>query len=58
MPLIVKSGVREFITAKKSDFRVSEKAWEAMEKAVEGLLMDAVRRAESNGRKTLQAHDL
>ncbi len=60
MPLVVKSGVREFMGKQGAykNFRISEKTWAAMESAVEGLVKAGLMRCKANGRKTLQAQDL
>lgn len=57
MPLVVKSGVRELLQKMQKDIRISEKAWPALEKAVEATVSAALMRCKSNGRKTLQAQD-
>ena len=57
MPLVVKRGVRELLQAKQRDIRISEKAWPAIEQAVDATLSAALMRCRANGRKTLQAQD-
>ena len=59
MPLLVKSGVRDFLKKQKKykDFRVSEKTWKAAEKAVGDILETALTRCAANKRKTLQPQD-
>ena len=57
MPLVVKSGVRELLQTKQRDIRISEKAWPAIEKAVDVTITAALMRCKANGRKTLQAQD-
>ena len=60
MPLVVKSGVREFLGKQSAfkDFRISEKTWAAMESQVGNLIKAGLMRCKANGRKTLQAQDL
>lgn len=52
--LIVKSGVKEAL----SDHNVSADLYEALDDRVAELLEDAARRADANGRKTVQPQDL
>lgn len=49
--LVYKSKVQEI--AKKGGFKVSEKFYEALSKAVEELIKKAMKRAEKEGKKTL-----
>jgi|GEM_PF-569369 len=56
--VIIQSKVRELVKAKKPDFRLSEEFVTALSTSVEGLVKDALSRAEKNGRKTLQPQDL
>ncbi len=49
--LVYKSKVQEI--AKKKGFKVSEKFYEALSKAVEELVKKAMTRAEKEGKKTL-----
>ena len=57
MPLVVKSGIRELLQKKQKDIRISEKAWPAIEIAVDATVSAALIRCRANGRKTLQAQD-
>jgi histone H3/H4 len=52
--LIVKAAVRDAT----DDQNVGGDAYDALEDEVQALLTDAARRAEANGRKTVQARDL
>ena len=61
MALIVKSNIKKVVKELDKDNSVSSVAEEvgpALEKKVENLLIDAVERAKSNKRRTLQARDL
>ena len=49
--MIYKSKVQEL--AKKKGFKVSEKFYDALNKAVEELVEKAMKRAEAEGKKTL-----
>lgn len=49
--MIYKSKVQEL--AKKNGFKVSEKFYDALNKAVEELVEKAMKRAEAEGKKTL-----
>lgn len=52
--LIVKAAVKEALT----DKNVSSDFYDALDDEVADLLEDAARRAEANGRKTVQPRDL
>jgi len=52
--LITKSAVREVL----SDQQVASDFFEALDEEVEELIEDAADRADSNGRVTVQPHDL
>ena len=52
--LIVKSNVKDAL----GDTNVSADFYDALDEEVEALLEDAARRAEANGRKTVQPRDL
>lgn len=52
--LIVKSGVKDAL----EDHDVSAELYEALDEKVAELLEDAARRADRNGRKTVQPRDL
>ncbi|MFB6137398.1 MAG: DUF1931 family protein [Halobacteriaceae archaeon] len=52
--LIVKAAVKEAL----ADKNVSADFYDALDEEVEDLLDDAARRAEDNGRKTVQPRDL
>ena len=52
--LIVKAAVKEEL----SDMNVSSDFYDALDERVDELLADAARRAEENGRKTVQPRDL
>ncbi len=52
--LIVKAAVKEAL----SDKNVSADFYDALDDEVSDLLSDAARRAEENGRKTVQPRDL
>lgn len=61
MTLIVKSNIRK--TVKELDKEnavssVSDEVGTALERKVEEILQDAIKRAKENGRRTLQARDL
>lgn len=61
MSLIVKSNIRKVVKELDKENAVSSVAEEvgmALERKVEELLIDAIRRAKANKRKTLQARDL
>ncbi|MFH7880895.1 MAG: DUF1931 domain-containing protein [Candidatus Aenigmatarchaeota archaeon] len=52
--LVVKSAVREVV----GDVRISDEFFDALNKKVEAMVKEAVKRAEANGRKTLRAADV
>ena len=61
MGLIVKNNIRKVVKELDREDSVSSVAEEvgiALEKKVEGLLENAIKRAQANGRRTLQARDL
>ena len=61
MVLIVKSNVRKVVKELDKENSISSVADEvetALERKTEGILMDAIKRAKANGRRTLQARDL
>jgi len=61
MALIIKSNIRKTIKELDKEGAVSSVAEEvgmALERKVEELLQDAIKRAKANGRRTLQARDL
>jgi histone H3/H4 len=61
MGLIVKSNIRKVVKELDKENAVSSVADEvgmAMERKVEEMLRDAIKRAKANGRRTLQARDL
>lgn len=61
MTLIVKSNIKKVVKDLDKDNSVSSVAEEvgvAMEKKVEDMLVEAIKRAKANGRRTLQARDL
>ncbi|MFH1787184.1 MAG: histone-like protein [archaeon] len=61
MALIVKSNIKKVVKELDKDNSVSSVAEEvgiAMERKVEEMLIDAIKRAKANGRRTLQARDL
>jgi len=61
MGLIVKSNIRKVIKELDKENAVSSVADEvgmAMERKVEEMLREAIKRAKANGRRTLQARDL
>lgn len=61
MALIIKSNIRKVVKELDKENSVSSVAEEvgmALERKVEELLRDAIKRAKANGRKTLQARDL
>ena len=61
MALIVKSNIRKVVKELDKENAVSSVADEvgmAMERKVEEMLRDAIKRAKANGRRTLQARDL
>ena len=61
MVLIVKSNIKKVVKELDKDDSVSSVAEEVgreLERKAENLLLDGIKRAKENGRKTLQARDL
>lgn len=61
MGLIVKNNIRKVVKELDKENSVSSVAEEvgmALERKVEELLENAIKRAKANGRRTLQARDL
>ena len=61
MTLIVKSNIKKVVRELDKENSVSSVAEEVgveLEKKVEGILDNAIKRAKANGRRTLQARDL
>ncbi len=61
MGLIVKNNIRKTVKEIDKENAVSSIAEEvgmALERKVEEILRDAIKRAQGNGRRTLQARDL
>ena len=61
MALIVKSNIRKVVKELDKENAISSVAEEvgtALDRKVEEILQDAIKRAKANGRKTLQARDL
>jgi len=61
MALIVKSNIRKVVKELDKEDAVSSVADEvgtALERKVEEILQDAIKRAKANKRRTLQARDL
>ena len=61
MALIVKNNIRKVVKELDKENAVSSVAEEvgsALEKKVEDILDDAIKRAKANGRRTIQARDL
>jgi len=61
MGLIIKSNIRKTVHDLDKEQAISSVADEvetALERKVEEILIDAIKRAKLNGRKTLQARDL
>jgi histone H3/H4 len=61
MALIIKSNIKKAVGELDKENSVSSVAEEvgvAMERKVEEILSDAIKRAKANGRRTLQARDL
>lgn len=61
MGLIIKSNIRKVVRELDKDGAISSVADEvetALERKVENLLVDAIKRAKENKRRTLQARDL
>lgn len=61
MGLIVKNNIRKTVKELDKENSISSVADEvgmALERKVEEILQEAIKRAKSNGRKTLQSRDL
>ena len=61
MTLIVKSNIKKVVRELDKENSVSSVAEEvgmALEKKVEEILENAIKRAKANGRRTIQARDL
>ena len=61
MGLIIKSNIRKTVKELDKENSISSVADEvetALERKVENILIDAIKRAKENKRKTLQARDL
>ena len=61
MALIVKSNIRKVVKELDKENAISSVADEvgmALERKVEEILIDSIKRAKANNRKTLQARDL
>jgi len=61
MSLIVKSNIKKVVQDLDKENSVSSIAEEvgmALERKVEDILRDGIKRAKANGRRTLQARDL
>jgi histone H3/H4 len=61
MALIIKSNIRKTVKDLDKEDAVSSVADEvetALERKVEEILLDAIKRAKANNRRTLQARDL
>jgi len=61
MGLIVKSNIRKVVKELDKENAISSVAEEvgtALERKNEEILLDAIKRAKANGRKTLQARDI
>ncbi len=61
MGLIVKSNIKKVVKSLDKEHvvpNVAEEVGMAMERKVEEMLIDAIKRAKENGRRTLQARDL
>ena len=61
MSLIIKSNIRKVVKELDKDDAISSVAEEvetALDKKVEDILADGIKRAKANGRRTLQARDL
>lgn len=61
MGLVVKSNIKKVVKELDKENSVSSVAEEvgmALERKVEEVLIDAIKRAKENGRRTLQARDL
>ena len=61
MALIIKSNIRKTIKdidKEESISSVAEEVETALERKVEEILIEGIKRAKANGRRTLQARDL
>jgi len=61
MPLIIKSNIRKVVKELDKENSVSSVAEEvgmALERKVEDILDNAIKRAKANGRRTVQARDI
>jgi histone H3/H4 len=61
MALIIKSNIRKNVKdLDKENFisSVAEEVETALERKVENILIDGIKRAKANGRRTLQSRDL
>ena len=61
MSLIIKSNIRKVVKELDKEDSISSVAEEvemALDRKVENILSDAIKRAKANNRKTLQARDL
>lgn len=61
MALIIKSNIRKVVKDLDKEDAISSVADEvetALERKVENILADGIKRAKANGRRTLQARDL
>ncbi|MCD6367979.1 MAG: DUF1931 family protein [Candidatus Aenigmarchaeota archaeon] len=55
MALVVKNAVKSVVKGKHN---ISADFYDALEKKVKEIIMEAAERAKANGRKTIQARDL
>ena len=61
MALIIRSNIRKVVKdldKENSVSSVAEEVGRALDMKVEDILLDAIKRAKANGRRTLQARDL
>lgn len=61
MALIIKNNIRKVVKELDKENKISSVAVEvetALERKVEDILVDAIKRATENNRRTLQARDL
>lgn len=61
MGIIVKSNIKKTVNEldkEKAVTSVAEEVGMALERKVEEMLIEAIKRAKANGRRTLQARDL
>ena len=61
MPLIIKSNIKKVVKELDKENSVSSIAEEvgmALERKVEDILDNAIKRAKANGRRTVQARDI